>query len=221
VLPSQRVGPNFPSAIACEGLAHLFCIHTLGTCLPVPSSSGPAPLCCPGKTQSPLFPKCYSQPWHKASSPVLTQETNSTDCCMWRWRKDEGTNLPAPPTSWQTRRVVGPALPCSLLWGWLTYATTTRVCSVGLPQWGSGTVLLSTVKYNKYKSWGQLSRELQPVRVRDSFWIAPGHPCGPQRVPPPETSPCSLVAIWDIEIATQPCCCVATDPDMAFSGSTG
>lgn len=51
---------------------------------------------------------------------------------------------------------------------------------------------------------------------------ASGHSCAAQQLSQLETSSCSLlVVIWAIHIDTDPCHCVARDPELALSGRSG
>jgi hypothetical protein len=68
--------------------------------------------------------------------------------------------------------------------------------------------------------WGPLSRVLQPVRVwASSAQPALGHHRSPRQQPRPGTSTWPLVVTWAMDIDRDPCCCIATNLDMALSGA--
>jgi hypothetical protein len=58
------------------------------------------------------------------------------------------------------------------------------------------------------KGWGRLFAALR-------------HQPGPRREPRPGISPWHLVAIWDTDTNTDPCCCKTTDGDLALNSSIG
>lgn len=59
-----------------------------------------------------------------------------------------------------------------------------------------------------------------PVRLRVSYAVS-RHPCGPQQLPWPGTSSCSLVAVWDTNIDRDYYCYITMDSDMVLSSSLG